>query len=196
MWQAIRRPEEGILHRLHGGKNTIFPREKRFLFIREKSASPCTVLNIVINANMQVFMRKKQCASMETGFGENRSKQLYRFLCTVGKKREEGIIRQPYLHWRWEKKNSSGGKTHGKTNPEYHAAKELNDVERKINLKKAFQLVPNIVKYRKILIVDDIYTTGSTIDAVAEVLLQAGVVRFISYVSVSARDFRRNMLWM
>ena len=53
--------------------------------------------------------------------------------------------------------------------------KELNDVERKINLKKAFQLVPNIVKYRKILIVDDIYTTGSTIDAVAEVLLQAGV---------------------
>ena len=52
--------------------------------------------------------------------------------------------------------------------------KELNDVERKINLKKAFQLVPNIVKYRKILIVDDIYTTGSTIDAVAEVLLQAG----------------------
>ena len=47
--------------------------------------------------------------------------------------------------------------------------KELNDVERKINLKKAFQLVPNIVKYRKILIVDDIYTTGSTIDAVAEV---------------------------
>ena len=53
--------------------------------------------------------------------------------------------------------------------------KELNDVERKINLKKAFQLVPNIVKYKKILIVDDIYTTGSTIDAVAEVLLQAGV---------------------
>ena len=53
--------------------------------------------------------------------------------------------------------------------------KELNDVERKINLKKAFQLVPNIVKYKKILIVDDIYTTGSTIDAVAEVLLHAGV---------------------
>lgn len=53
--------------------------------------------------------------------------------------------------------------------------KELNDVERKANLKKAFQLVPDIVKYKKILIVDDIYTTGSTIDAVAEVLLQAGV---------------------
>lgn len=53
--------------------------------------------------------------------------------------------------------------------------KELNDVERKENLKKAFKIAPDIVKYRKILLVDDIYTTGSTMDAVAEVLLEAGV---------------------
>ena len=53
--------------------------------------------------------------------------------------------------------------------------KKLNDAERKENLKKAFQLVPNIVKYRKILLVDDIYTTGSTMDAVAEVLIAAQV---------------------
>ena len=74
-----------------------------------------------------------------------------------------------------EKMNLPGEKRMVKRIRNTTPQKELNDVERKINLKKAFQLVPNIVKYRKILIVDDIYTTGSTIDAVAEVLLQAGV---------------------
>ena len=62
--------------------------------------------------------------------------------------------------------------------------KELNDVERKINLKKAFQLVPNIVKYRKILIVDDIYTTGSTMDEVSKVLKASGVEN-IYYICIS-----------
>jgi ComF family protein len=52
--------------------------------------------------------------------------------------------------------------------------KELNDIERKNNLKNAFQTGKSIVKYKKVLVVDDIYTTGSTADAVAEVLLAAG----------------------
>ncbi len=54
--------------------------------------------------------------------------------------------------------------------------KELDDKERKHNLKNAFQLQTDIVKYRRVLLADDIYTTGSTMDAVAEVLLRAGVV--------------------
>lgn len=62
--------------------------------------------------------------------------------------------------------------------------KELNDRERQYNLKNAFQLVPNIVEYNQILLVDDIYTTGSTVDAVSEVLLAAGV-KNIYYICIS-----------
>lgn len=60
--------------------------------------------------------------------------------------------------------------------------KELSDIERKNNLKNAFQTTENIVKYKKVLLVDDIYTTGSTADAVAKVLYAAGVseVYFLS----------------
>lgn len=62
--------------------------------------------------------------------------------------------------------------------------KELNDKERQRNLKNAFQLAPNIVKYSQILLVDDIYTTGSTMDAVAAVLLSGGAQN-IYYICIS-----------
>lgn len=61
--------------------------------------------------------------------------------------------------------------------------RELNEKERRRNLKNAFQLVPNIVEYKEILLVDDIYTTGSTMDAVAEVLLFSGV-KNIYYICI------------
>ena len=53
--------------------------------------------------------------------------------------------------------------------------KLLSDEERKNNLKKAFQAAEFIVKYKKILLVDDIYTTGSTVEAVACELMRCGV---------------------
>lgn len=48
--------------------------------------------------------------------------------------------------------------------------KELNDLERKNNIKNAFKLNKNIVKLRKAILIDDIYTTGSTIDEAARLL--------------------------
>ncbi len=53
--------------------------------------------------------------------------------------------------------------------------KEFSPEERRKNLKNAFKISENIVKYKKVLLVDDIYTTGSTIDSCAEVLKEHGV---------------------
>ncbi len=53
--------------------------------------------------------------------------------------------------------------------------KKLGEAERKNNLKKAFIIAPNVVKLKSIIIVDDIYTTGATIDAMARLLKEAGV---------------------
>ncbi len=52
--------------------------------------------------------------------------------------------------------------------------KQLNRIERQNNLKKAFKLSGNSVELKRLLVVDDIYTTGSTVDALAEVLLSGG----------------------
>ncbi len=53
--------------------------------------------------------------------------------------------------------------------------KKLSAKERQNNLKKAFNVTQNVVKYESVLIVDDIYTTGSTVDAVAGCLKRAGI---------------------
>ena len=65
-----------------------------------------------------------------------------------------------------------------KTSPQ----KELNDSARRENLKNAFQLCGNDVKLKRVVLIDDIYTTGSTLDAAAAALLAAGVekVYFLS----------------
>lgn len=53
--------------------------------------------------------------------------------------------------------------------------KLLNPEERLNNLKKAFILKENGVKLKVVVIIDDIYTTGSTIDEMTKVMLTAGV---------------------
>ena len=53
-----------------------------------------------------------------------------------------------------------------KTTPQ----KELTRLQRKANLKKAFAIARTGVSYERVLLIDDIYTTGATIDAVSEIL--------------------------
>lgn len=55
------------------------------------------------------------------------------------------------------------------------AQKQLSMQERKKNLNNAFFITENIVKYSCIIIIDDIYTTGTTLDKAAITLQQAGV---------------------
>lgn len=64
--------------------------------------------------------------------------------------------------------------------------KNLNKQERKNNLKNAFQTSKSIVQYKqRILIVDDIYTTGSTMQAVTTCLKEAGAEKiFILSIAI------------
>lgn len=63
--------------------------------------------------------------------------------------------------------------------------KELAGSERQNNLKKAFKLTENDVKLNTIVIIDDIYTTGSTVDEIAGILRRAGV-RYVYFAALSA----------
>lgn len=66
-----------------------------------------------------------------------------------------------------------------KTKPQ----KELSSKEREENLKKAFISSEKIVKYKSALIVDDIYTTGATVEACTAVLQSMGI-KDVYYTSV------------
>ena len=54
--------------------------------------------------------------------------------------------------------------------------KEMTAENRGKNLKNAFKVVNNGLKYKKVLIIDDIYTTGATVDSIAKILLDRGIV--------------------
>lgn len=59
-----------------------------------------------------------------------------------------------------------------KTTPQ----KELNDRQRVANLIEAFGVYEDCAKYESVILVDDIYTTGSTAEACTRVLLASGVM--------------------
>lgn len=55
--------------------------------------------------------------------------------------------------------------------------KELIGKERQNNLKNAFKIGQNDVKLNTIIVVDDVYTTGATMDEIARCLKNAGIHR-------------------
>ncbi len=57
------------------------------------------------------------------------------------------------------------------------AQKKLDDRERRKNIKKAFKRVDNGVKLDTVILIDDIYTSGATLNACAAVLKATGVKR-------------------
>lgn len=65
-----------------------------------------------------------------------------------------------------------------KTTPQ----KELTRQQRKENLRKAFEICQPEKVYERILLVDDIYTTGATIDAISEILRknQSKIIYFLT----------------
>jgi ComF family protein len=62
--------------------------------------------------------------------------------------------------------------------------KELSSAERQNNLKRAFKISRNDVKLSTIVIIDDIYTTGSTIDAMSYEFRRMGV-KHIYFMTLS-----------
>lgn len=66
------------------------------------------------------------------------------------------------------------------TNPQ----KKLDHTTRKSNLHNAFAITEKLVGIRRVLLIDDIYTTGNTIDEAARKLKESGVEK-VYFLSVS-----------
>lgn len=61
--------------------------------------------------------------------------------------------------------------------------KLLSEADRRKNTENAFQISKKGIKYKKVILVDDIYTTGATINECAGELLSAGAVQ-VCFVTV------------
>lgn len=123
-------------------------------------------------------------------FGEEICKHLGDFICHV---KPDGLVPIPLHAARERKRGFNQAAVLAKAVGKYSGVavydnllkrvkntvplKLQNPKERQNNLKKAFKITQNDVKLNTIIIIDDIYTIGSTIDEAARVLRQCGVQR-------------------
>ena len=63
-------------------------------------------------------------------------------------------------------------------------SKELDPAERTENLRRAFVIDEQIKKYKRVLLLDDIYTTGATIDTISRKMHKKGVER-VYFLTIS-----------
>ncbi len=68
------------------------------------------------------------------------------------------------------------------------AQKELNADQRLMNLQGAFAVTGRITGHPRLMIIDDIYTTGSTLNACSEVLLRAGAAEIYGLCMAAGTD--------
>jgi competence protein ComFC len=71
-----------------------------------------------------------------------------------------------------------------------HTQVTLSKQERSINLKEAFQInmnLNNMKSFKKVILVDDVYTTGTTLNECAKVLKQSGVEEVIGFVFAKSK---------
>ena len=67
--------------------------------------------------------------------------------------------------------------------------KELDDRERMKNLKNAFKIAENVVKLDTVLLVDDIYTSGATMEACTSVLMSVGINKVFGVCAAIGRGY-------
>lgn len=65
---------------------------------------------------------------------------------------------------------------------------KLNGKDRQENLREAFKVIKNLKLPKSVLLVDDVYTTGATLNACAKVLKENGVEKVIGLVFAKARN--------
>ena len=69
------------------------------------------------------------------------------------------------------------------------ALKTMDAAQRQNNLKNAFIITANDVKLKTIIVIDDIYTTGATMDAIAGLLKKAGAASVYVLTVAAGKGF-------